>query len=293
MKNLVFLIVFVMAISGCKEEPSKFEQLDYLKYETDPDRLDAFNDTSAVVELSCTNIPSLEEVKNQELVYRDKFYTQSQAIKAGIPLARVDYTKNISIYVRDYSRYKSCLASDGKSTINYGQVIRTVIELEDFDASAGIDLASIAASGTMRNKRQSYYLYKNGFFNPQIDSIIATVSGKAFDVENYSQYQRAMTEMIRLLNNPQTTMSVNKIGIEVNVLDEAFLFESPIVAYTLARIVKGDNCNEIKEKFANDSRALESVSKTINSLEMKCDSIEPTEEIMLKAKRYLQGIKVR
>ena len=203
--------------------------------------LNAFIEETVENNPVCESIPTLKQVKLGKWTYRDKFYTLSQAYKIGIPVVRTGFSKNITVYVRDYSRIEPCTATNGE-TINYGQVIRTVIEIENFDTSAGVDLASIAASGTLIGKKQSFYLYKDGFYNPKIDEIISSVSGKVFDVENYALYQNVMTQLIALLNKPNTQFSVKKIGVVKNLNDNTFLEEAPIIAYTLARISKGKKC---------------------------------------------------
>jgi len=277
-------------------EPSEVIQLDSIQL------VEGFNTQkglSPVVEASitanptCTNIPSLEQVQLGKWTYTDKFYSLRQAYKLGIPIARVDFSKNITVYVRDYMRAEPCIAVDGNTTLKYGQIIRTVIEIEDFDASAGVDLASIAASGTLNNKKQSFYLYKDGFYNPQIDQIISSVSGKVFDLENYALYQNVMTQMINLLSLPETQFAVNLIGIEADIDDDKFLEEAPIIAFTLARIQKGKTCVDIKNEFQNNPKAIELVERTFSALELKCDVTKPSEETELKAKRLLQGIRVR
>lgn len=277
-------------------EPAEIIQLDSMQMEqsfTTQKGLSPMVVAEIIANPTCQNIPTLEQVRLGKWTFTDKFYSLRQAYKLGIPIARVDFSKNITVYVRDYMRAEPCTSVDGNTRLKYGQVIRTVIEIEDFDASAGVDLASIAASGTLNKKKQSFYLYKDGFYNPQIDQIISSVSGKVFDVENYALYQNVMTQMINLLSLPETQFAVNLIGVEADVADDKFLEEAPIIAYTLARIQKGKTCIEIKNSFQNNPKAIELVERTFNALELKCDETKPSEETELKAKRLLQGISVK
>lgn len=298
----IFLLVLILIISSCKTHQNlKSKEYNFYKYEhyTIPDKESTTKGLSAFVEneitepVDCNSKPSIDEVRLGQWTYTDKFYTLSQAYKIGIPIANADFTKNITIYVRDYKRIKSCVANDGITEINYGQIIRTVIEIENFDSSVGVDLASIAASGTLNGKKQSFYLYKDGFYNPKIDAIIGTVSGKVFDVENYALYQNVMSELIKLLADNETTFAVNKIGIVKNEETNEFLSESPIICYTLYQISKGKTCNEIKNNFTNSPKSVELVNKTFNSLQLNCNDIEITEETKLKAKRLMQGLRIK
>lgn len=309
--STLIISVLTLSVTSCDKDNGKDEIFNFEPYVFDPVEKNHFDSmgmeeifstqkglapivrSEIIVNPTCQNIPTLDQVRLGKWTFTDKFYSLRQAYKLGIPIARVDFSKNITVYVRDYMRAEPCTSIDGNSKLKYGQVIRTVIEIEDFDASAGVDLASIAASGTLNKKKQSFYLYKDGFYNPQIDQIISSVSGKVFDVENYALYQNVMTQMIGLLSLPETQFSVNFIGIEADIVDDIFLEEAPIVAFTLAGIEKGKTCIDIKNSFQNNPKAIELVERTFNALEIKCDGMKPSEETELKAKRLLQGIKVR
>lgn len=299
--NLLTLAILIVVFNSCTsctktsgitEEEFTFTPMSSEMVKSNTKGLNAFITETLENNPSCNPIPTIEEVKLGQWTYKDKFYSLSQAYKLGIPVVKTDFSKNITVFVRDYSRIEPCIASTGE-TINYGQVIRTVIEIENFDASAGVDLAAIAASGTIGGKKQSFYLYKDGFFNPKIDKIISSVSGKVFDVENYALYQNVMTQLIELLSEKETKLSVKKIEVIQKVNDNTFLEEAPIIAYTLAMVSKGKNCNDVKSKFNSNPRALELVQKTFGALEIKCETKDISEESKLKAKRLLQGIKIR
>jgi hypothetical protein len=299
-KKIYYVIILLVS---CGTETTQEEKLIYKPYRLETNEkglvqstqkgLTSFLETTLKTIPSCSNIPTLNHIKLGKWTFNDKFYTLRQAYKLGIPIANLDFSKNTTVYVRDYMRAETCQSTDGVTTLKYGQVIRTVIEIEDFDASTGVDLASIAASGTLKKKKQTFYLYKDGFYNPQIDQIISNVSGKVFDVENYALYQNVMSQMINLLSKPETQFSVNLIGVEAKIDDDKFLEDASIITYTLSRIERGKNCIEIKNNFENNPKAIELIERTFNALELKCDEIKPTEETKLKAKRLLQGIKVK
>lgn len=187
-------------------------------------------------------------------------------------------------------RKTTCKLDDGNTVVNYGQSIRTVIEIEDFDAGTSIDIASIAAKGTLNKKKQSFYLYKDGFFNPKIDDIIMSVTGKTFDVENYTTYQNVMSSMISLLADPATQFQVSKLGVERLESDKTFLQEAPIIAFVLSKIQKGKPYSSYIDKFKDNVKVIEIIQRTYNSLEMNYNDNVISEEYRQKAKKYLQGI---
>jgi hypothetical protein len=243
--------------------------------------------------LSCTPVPAQEVINNSDWTYTDHFYTRSQAIKLNIPVVNIDGSYNLKVYVKDYRRTAECRSNDNKSTVIYGQIIRTVIEIKDFNASIGVDLASIAANGTLNRNTQHFYFYKTGFYNPAIDSIIASVSGKVFDVENYSIYQSVMTNVLNLLRDPKTTFMPQKIGIVKDLDDDEYIVMAPIVSYALTSILKGHSITETRVRFEANNYALSIVDQVYHTLEIPSGDGKPNEEQRLKAKRYLQNIKIR
>ncbi len=241
----------------------------------------------------CSPIPTLDEVKTGKWEFWDALLTKNEAVKLGIPIAKVDVSHNFSVYVKDFKRYKLCDSEDGTQVL-YGQIIRTTIEIENYDISTGIDLASIAASGTLGRQSQKFYFYKDGFYNPKIDEIIAEVSGKIFDVPNYSLYQNVMGEIMKLLKEADTVYSVNMIGIKKEITSDDFLRESPIVARTLYSIKKGKKCMDIKSEFKQDPFASSVIERVFRAMDLDCtQNTEPDEQAKLKAKTYLQGIVVK
>lgn len=288
-----FCILSVLLLAGCwqSSDTFTFEAFDTMQVSNSPNQFEAFHALAPT--LSCPVIPTLQEVEQGQWKYTDKFYSLNEALQLNIQVVNASASRDLKIYVKDYVRQKSCLATDGETTVNYGQVIRTVIEIEKWDASMGIDLPAIAANGTLGRTRQNFYLYKDGFYNPQIDQIIASISGKVFDVQNYALYQNLMPQMLTILNQPQTTFSVNIIGIEKPVVDDTNLVDAPIIAYTLFQIMKDKKCDDVKLKFNNNQNAIGVIEETYRQLGASCDASSPTEEVKLKAKRLLQGLKVR
>lgn len=250
--------------------------------------------------LECAQIPSQADVNLGEWSFSDHLYSASQAIKIGIPIIGTSggYSHDKKVFVKDYKRAALCQSIDKTKQIYYGQLIRTVIEIENYDASIGVDLASIAANGTLNRSTQHCYIYKTGFYNPGVDRIIASISGKVFNVENYFLYNNAMTEILKVLAEPETTFKPQKIGIKEDYLPSADedLAKAPIIAYSLTCIAKGRSYNDAIQKFTSveDNKfATGIVSSTYTSLGCSADEKVPNEEVILKAKKFLQGIKVR
>ncbi|MGC4038678.1 MAG: hypothetical protein QM764_22130 [Chitinophagaceae bacterium] len=298
MLKIISAVLLILGFTGCnsknvKETDAKFSfepfELEQLK---NSKGIQAFVTISSPAP-GCSSTPTIEDVNNGKWTYVDNFYSVSQAIKVGIPIVNASGLSNLKVYVRDYSRIKECSSADNEFSLKYGQVIRSVIEIQNYDASIGIDLASLAASGQLGKTRQQFYLYKDGFFNPKIDEIISSVSGKVFDVQNYALYQNVMTQMIKLLGDPGTKFSVNLIGIVKKTIDDEVIKNAPIISYTLSQIANGKKCSDIKAKFNTNQDALDAIETTYRALEVDCNDDAPNDELKLKARKYLQGIKIK
>ncbi|GJL91815.1 hypothetical protein [Hyphococcus sp.] len=243
-----------------------------------------------VIRAECEKVPTKDEVRKGEWRYIDRKISAAQAAKLGIPVVNVSGSHDLTLIVRDYRRAESCTTADEKFEIWYGQVVRTVIEIEGYDASIGFSFPVIAASGTISNKTQNFYFYKDGFFNSEIDSAITAVSGKTFDVENYATFNSVMPTVINLLNKPETEFSVNKLLVVP--LSEAES-NAPLVAYALQTISQRISCEKAKSKFSRaveDEAVVEGAYLTFTN---QCSTEKPTEIEALTVKPMLRGLRIK
>lgn len=251
----------------------------------------AFLVSGPLTQAECNPIPTPAEVQNGQWTYRDQLRTASEAVTMGIPVVNVSGSRNLMVFVRDYQRAKPCTSPDG-SELLYGQVIRAVIELAEYDASLGTSLAAIAATGTLNRKNQYFHLYKDGFFHPDIDKIIASVSGKAFDVQNYADYQAVVRDLVGLLSDPTTRFSVNKIAVKPTGNDPS-LNESAAVAYALTGIEKRVSCEDTTRRHRGDSSQGFLIQRTYEQVTGACGSTRPNEDDRTRAAAYLNGVRAR
>lgn len=252
----------------------------------------AFVERGGLTAAQCNPIPTLDQVKTGPWYYEDRLRTASEAISLGIPVANISGSHNLMIFVRDYRRATQCTATDGKTEMLYGQVARAVIEIDNYDVKLGSSLAAIAAAGTLQRKNQQFYLFKDGFYNPAIDKIIGTVSGKAFDVENYAAYQTVIARMIELLSDKDTQLAVNKIGVIPSQDDPRFL-DASIIAYSFDQIVRGKACTTAKTKFATNAADAATVEQAYRFVTGACDSTVPSADAQRRAKELGKGIVIK
>jgi hypothetical protein len=250
----------------------------------------AFRANTAV---ECSPKPTQNDVNTAELTYQDYYMSAKRAASLGIPIVNASAQADYLVIVRDYRRFKACIATDNRTTLHYGQVIRAVIELTDYQADVKLSLATIAANATISGKQQYFYLYKSGWFNGGADTILTQVSGKVYDVENYGLYQSVMPKLIDLLKDPTTSFSPSVIFQVPPEDDPAFVMASAR-AYAFAQAKDGKSCQDASKKFANDpARAAAVVDAYAFLGKPNCTNENIVEPFKSKAATLLAGISVK
>lgn len=241
---------------------------------------------------ACAAIPSLAEVSHGPLLYTDRYYSAKEATKVGIPIVHAQGNRDYLVIVRDLRRAKPCEATDGSATLHYGQVARAVIEVLSLDASSALNLASLAAEGTLNRRSQFFYLYKDGFDNPKYYNIVAEVSGKVFDVENYARYQAIMPQVMALFSDSATTFNVNLIDVAPRGDDPKWT-DAAVITYAYGQLAKGRSCLEAQRKFETNVPAANLVRSTYLFITGSCDIAKPTVAQKERAKELLAGVTVK
>lgn len=185
----------------------------------------------------CSPVPKLKDISGS-FEYHSSLLTFSEAIKleySGLFSGNAD--GNQMLLVQDYVRGTECLATDNKTKLLYGQTIRTIIKLSDWNAKLGASLPIIAADATMNKKNHQFHIYSIGIENKDIPNIIADISNKDFDVTNYSTFREVEGKLIRLINNNNTTQSVKRLGIVPSKSDDS-IKNAVVIALALQNIKK-------------------------------------------------------
>lgn len=297
---LVAGVVAVLLVSACTPEPSaptkgpriltdtEFKQ-QFAKEINSP--ASAFIETRG--EPECSPKPTQDEVNTTQGVYQDRFMSAKRAASVGIPIVNASGQTDYLVIIRDYRRFKPCTATDGKTFLHYGQVIRAVIELTEYKAEAKLALAALAATATLSGKQQYFYLYRAGWFSPKADGILAKVSGKVFDVENYALYQSVMPQLIELLSDSGTTLAATQI-LRVPAEDDPTFVMASARAYAFSQAKDGKSCQVASQKFATDpGRAAAVVDAYTFIGKPNCTNEPVVEPEKSKAVGLLGGLSVR
>ena len=256
------------------------------------ERTDAAPFTSVIP--SCNPIPTQAEINNSGWTYEEHMYSLSDAISLKIPVVNVSGSTSLKLYIKDYKRLSAPCDGGNGNRLYYGQIIRTIIEIDNYDASMGVSLTAFAASATLNKSTQHFYFYKSGFYNSKIDSIISNVSGKNFNVENYYLFQQTLPAIQALLNDRKTTFSPAVVNIDYeNTAEKLKLTNASFIVYALQNIAKQKSYASIITKFASSNAAVSAIAEVYDFLEVPKDNTEPTKIQSLQAMPYLNGLNIR
>jgi len=225
--------------------------------------------------------------------YIDSLYSTSAALKAGIPFLNVSGSLDQMVLVRDYMQAKDCLATDNKTRVFYGQAIRTVLTIADYDAKVGTQLSMLAADATFNHKNHQINIVIYGLKNPKFNDVIAQISSTEFSVETYGQYLQLQSNLIKLISDTGTTTSIERIGTVPNV-DDSVLSSSAATAFALQQLANGTSCQKAQAAFhtPNDPSA-KAIADTYNLITRTCDNNPPSDNFIKKARDLLLGLKVK
>lgn len=240
----------------------------------------------------CAAIPTQAEVNTAQLSYQDYYMSAKRAASIGIPIVNASGQSDFLVIIRDYKRFKACTATDNKTVLHYGQVIRAVIELTGYQGDVKLTLAALAATATLQGKQQYFYLYKNGWYSPKADGILATVSGKVFDVENYALYQGVMPQLIALLSDASTALAPALVLMVPPEDDPTFVMASAR-GFGFTQAKDGKSCQDAAKKFAKDPGRFAAIVDAYAFLgKPNCTSEKIVEPEKSKAKALLGGLSV-
>jgi hypothetical protein len=241
--------------------------------------------------LGCNPIPSL----TGGFSYHDSMMSVSAAAKAGILGFGGSGDAKTMVAVRDYAKTAQCTATDGKTTLLYGESVRTAIVIKNYNAAVNLNFAAIAANATLNNTSYDVSIETIGWNNPQAANLIATLAAKTLSVETYSDYNSVQSRLIALTTDPATTHTVTKLGVVSGATgSDPDLIERVATAYALQSITDGKSCQQAKlgMKNANDFGTA-AVSNIYSLFGGACDTQPLGKPERDRAAALLNGLKIK
>lgn len=196
-----------------------------------------------------------------------------------------------SLYaVSDTGKFAECLSQDGKTTVEYGQVVRMIIQMNNYTVDANASIAIVAASATVSGKSNSVDLYEIGYGDNQLDAkLIAakqSVGGSGVNIDNYSDFIKAVyaaEQYATTISNP----GIEIVGYVPPVDDVA---QNIAVAWAVKEISEGWGCDDAAKNFKGDARYADAIRSTYESIAGGCGVDDNAKQ---KASQLLNGLRIR
>ncbi len=243
-----------------------------------------------------SDIPTWNILKTKKFDTHLQIMTASQAASLNITWigsASISYNGDQLLAVSDSSRVAPCLAVDGKTTVYYGEAIRTVVAMNDYTVKGSASFAVVAATATVQGKSNSVDLYEIGFGDPQLDAKLVaakqTLGGSGINIENYSDfikaYEAAETYAVGL-----TSPGIDLIAFDAPIGQSDYP-DILAIAWAIQNIAQGNGCEDATKNFKQkDQQYQNDIKNTYNAIVGGCgvDNVGKA-----KAQQLLNGLKIK
>lgn len=127
--------------------------------------------------LTCAKPPGADDIKYKQFQTKMIVTVGSQMAKLNIAWAGGSINANQLYAVSDTGKFAHCLANDRKTTVIYGRVVRTIVQMNDYEVKGNASIAIVAASATVNGKTNSVDLYEIGYGESKLDSMLVDAKG--------------------------------------------------------------------------------------------------------------------
>jgi hypothetical protein len=242
------------------------------------------------------DVPTWATLKTKKFDTHLQIMTASQAVSLNISWAGSasgSYNGDQLLAISDSSRVAPCLATDGKTTVYYGETIRTVVAMNDYTVKGSASFAVVAATATVNGKSNSVDLYEIGYGDTQLDGKLVaakqTLGGSGINIENYSDFLKAY-------NAAETyAHAITNPGIDLVAYDApTSLTDYPdvlAIAWAIQNIAQGSGCEIATNKFKLQGQQYQNdIKNTYNAIAGGCgvDGVGKA-----KAQQLLNGLKIK
>ncbi len=241
------------------------------------------------------DIPTWNELKSKRFESHIQVMTGSQAAALNISFGGISgsYNADQLLAVSDSSRVAPCLATDGKTTVYYGEAIRTVVVMHDYTVKGGASIAVVAATATANGKSNSVDLYEIGFAEPKLDAMLVEakhkLGGSGIQIENYSDFIKAFAAA------ESYAVGLTKPGIDIVAYEIPFSsadYKDMLAsAWAIQKIAEGWGCEDAIKKFNEKGQQFENdIRNTYQNIAGGCGADGVAKA---KAQALLNGLRIR
>lgn len=231
---------------------------------------------------------------------KTKRFETRTTIKTGSELAKLNvswlggigggFNANSLYAVSDTGKFGECLSQDGKTTMEYGQVVRMIIQMNNYSVDANASIAIVAASATVTGKTNTVDLYEIGFGDKTLDSKLIdakqSVGGSGVNIDNYSDFIKAVyaaEKYATTIENP----GIEIVGYEVPPDEVA---SSIAVAWAVKEMAGGRGCEDATKDFKGDPKYRDAIRAAYQSVVGGCGVDNAGKR---KAAQLLNGLKIK
>jgi predicted metalloprotease with PDZ domain len=165
------------------------------------------------------------------------------------------------------------------------------------DAEAGMTFPAIAASATIRNRRNSVQIEIRGFSNPAMTLAASQITGKELNVETFAQFSAVQEQLVALSAAPETQKSVERLG-SIAPAERTEIASVAIVTLALQQISLGASCNYAKTRLrtvpaSEPQPDVARLAATYVDLTGVCSDARPSSLQQVSARQHLYGMRIQ
>lgn len=246
--------------------------------------------------LHCDPVPTWNQIKTKQFDTHLQIMTAAQAASLNVTFvgsASGSYNADQLLAVSDSSRVAPCIATDGKTTLYYGETIRTVVAMNDYTVKGNASFAVVAATATADGKSNSVDLYEIGFGDPKLDAKLVfakqTLGGAGINIEDYSDF-------IKAYNAAESyALTISKPGIDLVASDvqlpSTAYADTLASAWAIQKIAQGYGCEDAISKYKLQGQQYENdINSVYDAIAGGCGVDDVARA---KAKELLNGLQIK
>ncbi|KRB86531.1 hypothetical protein ASE00_07480 [Sphingomonas sp. Root710] len=214
----------------------------------------------------------------------------SLAGKLGLPIGSLGANGSGRVLVQDWSRSKTCLSTDGRTQLVYGQAIRVVAAADNFDINASLSLGAIAANSTLKGSSSNVQAVVIGLTDIALLREVNKLLGP-LNVETYDTVKTLVKSAADLALTTSANGTPDFLGLASATID---MSGTVLTAFAVQQISDGKTCVVSKAAFPNLGVAAQAaIESAYLSLVGSCDNVSPKPVARATALEALNGIKVK
>ncbi|WP_162256421.1 hypothetical protein [Sphingomonas sp. Root710] len=238
--------------------------------------------------LVCADPPKLADLGTFRLLNSEM--SLSLAGKLGLPIGSLGANGSGRVLVQDWSRSKTCLSTDGRTQLVYGQAIRVVAAADNFDINASLSLGAIAANSTLKGSSSNVQAVVIGLTDIALLREVNKLLGP-LNVETYDTVKTLVKSAADLALTTSANGTPDFLGLASATID---MSGTVLTAFAVQQISDGKTCVVSKAAFPNLGVAAQAaIESAYLSLVGSCDNVSPKPVARATALEALNGIKVK